>query len=83
MGRCRMLLHRFIPLRQGVNVQNNEIVNQRGLFIIDIQKSWLNGDSVVGARLLIAPNDFTSENAGAHNGPIVTLQGGSSFMRPG
>jgi hypothetical protein len=55
-------------------MQNNEIANQRGFFNIDIDDNWLNGKDVVAAQLLIAPDEATSSNAGAHFGPIVSLQ---------
>jgi hypothetical protein len=42
---------------------------------MDIQNEWLEGNQVAAAQLLIAPDESTSSNPGAHFGPIVVLQG--------
>ena len=53
----------------------NEIANQRGFINVDIDETWLNGNTVVAAQLLIAADATTATNGGAHWGPIITLQG--------
>ena len=71
---AQMSSHRLDPLSTRLMSQNNEIANQ-GFYSIGINDNWLNGNQVVAARLLIAPNEVTSSHGGAHYGPIVTLQG--------